>query len=55
MINVLFVHVLRPLLLCAPQLTHNVKLLVRLLTFGISFINMYSKALPGQALRVPGD
>jgi hypothetical protein len=51
----LFVYVLRPLLFCAPQMTHHIKLLVRLLTCGINFTNMYSKALPEQALRVAGD
>jgi len=55
MINMLFVYVLRPLVFCTPQMTHNIKLLVRLRTRGISFTNMYSKALPEQALRVPGD
>ena len=55
MISILFVYVLRPLLFCALQLTHNAKFLVRLRTCGISFTNTYSKTLPAQALGVPGD
>ena len=55
MINILLVYVLRPLLFSAPQMIHNVKLLVGLLTCGINFANMYSKALNEQTLRVPGD
>jgi hypothetical protein len=55
MINILFVYVLRPLLFSAPQMTHNVRLLVGLLTCGINFTNMYNKALNETALRVSGD
>jgi hypothetical protein len=51
----LFVYVLMPLLFRAPQMTYHIKLLVSLLTCGINFTNMYIKALPEQALRVPGD
>jgi len=55
MINILFVFEVRPLLFWAPQMTHNAKLLVKLLTCAINFTNTYSKALPEQALRDPGD
>jgi hypothetical protein len=54
MIHILFVYVLRLLFFCALRMTHNLKLLVRLLNCAINFTNMYSKTLSEQAQRFPG-